>query len=118
MSRTNRRATRPHEALEVYKIAHSLGLRVHALTLKLPKHELYEDALRQYKAEYLHYLARAYASAEEMIEHLKYLLETGLAGRVEEECAALIDEYSVLCRKLFNYSSAVEQQHVSDRPRA
>jgi four helix bundle protein len=58
------------------------------MTLKLPKFELYEQgsqsrrasksvsaqiveghALRQYKAEYEHYLARSYASAEEVIEH-------------------------------------------------
>jgi hypothetical protein len=71
----NRCDTRPHERLDVYRIAHALGLRVHALSLKLPKHELYEEgsqarrssksvssqiveghALRQYKAEYLHYL--------------------------------------------------------------
>jgi four helix bundle protein len=117
----NRRGTRPHEKLEVYRIAHALGLRVHALTLKLPKHEMYEEgsqarrssksvssqiveghALRQYKAEYLHYLGRAYGSAEETIEHLDYLLETGSASRVEEECNALANEYSILCRKLFN----------------
>jgi hypothetical protein len=67
---TNRSGSRPHEKLEVYRIAHALALRVHALTLKLPKHEMYEEgsqsrrssksvssqvveghALRQYKAE-------------------------------------------------------------------
>ena len=127
---TNRYGARPHEKLEVYRIAHALGLRVHPLTLKLPKHEMYEEgsqarrssksvsaqvveghALRQYKAEYLHYLGRAYASAEETIEHLQYLLETGSAIRVENECHALIEEYGILCRKLFNYMSSVERQH-------
>ncbi len=72
-------------------MAHALALRVHAISLTLPKHELYEEgsqirrsskstsaqiveghALRQYKPEYLHYLARSYASAEETIEHLQY----------------------------------------------
>jgi four helix bundle protein len=129
-NRMTRRATRPHEKLEVYRIAHALGLRVHALTQKLPKHEMYEEgsqsrrsnksvsaqvveghALRQYKAEYLHYLGRAYASAEETIEHIDYLLETGSASRVEDECDSLADEYSVLCHKLFNYMTAVEKEH-------
>jgi four helix bundle protein len=68
-------------------------------------------ALRQYKAEYLHYLGRAYGSAEETIEHLQYLVETGSASRVEDECHALIEEYAVLCRKLFNYMSSVEKEH-------
>src|SRR5271157_5335373 len=127
---TNRCGARPHEKLEIYRIAHALGLRAHALTLKLPKHEMYEEgsqarrssksvsaqvveghALRQYKPEYLHYLGRAYASAEETIEHLQYLVETGSASRVENECRALEEEYGVLCRKLFNYMSSVEKEH-------
>ena len=68
-------------------------------------------ALRQYKAEYLRYLARSYGSAEETVEHLHYLVETGSASCVEEECRALVQEYTVLCRKLFNYMRAVEKEH-------
>src|SRR5436190_20075383 len=120
----------PHGKLEIYRLAHGLGTRVHAMTLKLPKFELYEEgsqvrrsaksvsaqiveghALRQYKAEYLHYLARAYASAEETIEHLAYLLETGSANAFADECQKLSDEYGLLTRKLFNYMRAVEKQH-------
>jgi four helix bundle protein len=126
----NRRRTRPHETLEVYRIAHALALRVHALSLKLPKHELYEEgsqvrrssesvssqiveghALRQYKPEYLHFLARSYGSAEETIEHLKYLYETGSGKAVEDECNLLMEECAVLCRKLFNYMEAVRKEH-------
>lgn len=126
----NRSGVRPHERLEVYRVAHALALRVHALSLKLPKYELYEEgsqarrssksissqiveghALRRYKAEYVHYLARSYASAEETIEHLRNLLETGSAVRVEKECCSLAAEYAVLCRKLFNYIQAVEKEH-------
>jgi four helix bundle protein len=127
---TNRCDARPQERLEVYRIAHALGLRVHALSLRLPKYEFYEEgsqarrssksvssqiveghALRQYKAEYLHYLVRSYGSAEETIEHLQYLLGTGSASRVEEECRSLVREYAVLCRKLFNYMRSVEAEH-------
>ncbi len=122
----NRRKGRPHESLEVYRVAHSLALRVHALTLKLPKLETYEEApqvrrasksvsaqiveghaLRQYKAEYLHYLARAYGSAEETIEHLRFLIETGSAAKGADECRELTAEYEVLCRKVFNYMGSV-----------
>jgi len=121
---------RPHQKLEVYRLAHALGWRVHALSLKLPKFELYEEssqirrssksvsaqiveghALRQYKAEYGHYLARAYASAEETIEHLLYLLETESAKSVADECKLLLEEYATLCRKLFNYMRSVEKRH-------
>jgi four helix bundle protein len=121
---------RPHEKLEVYRLAHAMALRVHKLSLNLPKFEMYEQgsqvrrssksvsaqiveghALRQYKAEYLHYLARAYGSAEETIEHLKLLHETGSAQRIEEECQSLAHEYGVLARKLFNYMRSVGRQH-------
>jgi len=129
---------RPHETLEVYRLAHALALGVHALSLTLPKHELYEEggqlrrasksvaaqiveghALRQYKAEYLHYLARAYASAEETIEHLRLLDETGSARANADDCRALLGDYATLCRKLFNYMRAVAKLHDpkwADRP--
>lgn len=126
----NRRERRPHESLEVYRLAHALALRAHALSLKLPKFETYEQAsqlrrssksvssqiveghaLRQYKSNYLQYLARAYGSAEESIEHLQYLLETGSARSVQAECQSLCHEYGVLCRKLFNYMSSVRRGH-------
>ena len=129
------RSHRPHESLEVYRLAHALALRVHPLTMKLPKHEMYEEgsqtrrssksvasqiveghALRYYKAEYLHYLWRSYASAEESIEHLQYLLETGSAKVQESECGELVDQYVVLCRKLFNYIESVEKHHDPSRP--
>ncbi|HEY3391897.1 MAG TPA: four helix bundle protein, partial [Lacipirellulaceae bacterium] len=127
---------RPHKQLEVYRSAHLLGLQVHAMTLKLPKFELYEEgsqsrrssksvssqiveghALRQYKPEYLHYLARAYASAEETIEHLEYLLETGSAKAAAADCESLIRNYDTLCRKLFNYQEAVQRGHDPRRTR-
>jgi four helix bundle protein len=101
-----------------------------ALTLKLPRFELYEEgsqtrrssksvsaqiveghALRQYRLEYLHYLGRAYGSAEEVIEHLTYMMETDSAKNVFEECRNLRREYTTLCRKLFNYMQAVQRQH-------
>ncbi|MAF83498.1 MAG: four helix bundle protein [Chromatiales bacterium] len=126
---------RPHESLEVYQLAHALGLRFHAMTFKLPSHELYEEgsqarrsaksvssqiveghALRQYKGEYLHYLARAYASAEETIEQIRNLLETGSARRVTDDCHELSDEYAILCRKLFNYRSSVQRKHDPSPP--
>jgi four helix bundle protein len=134
-SNSSRRSKRPHEDLEVYRLAHELGLRVHPLSLKLPRHELYEEgsqvrrssksvasqiveghALRRYKSEYLHYLWRAYASAEETIEHLFNLIDTGSAGAMSEQCETLLDEYSTLCRKLFNYITAVERRHDPSRP--
>jgi four helix bundle protein len=128
--KTNRREARPHEMLEVYRLAHALAIQVHGVSLKLPKHELYEEgsqirrsaksvssqiveghALRRYKPEYLHYLARAYGSAEETIEHLRLLLETRSANGLEDNLQLLAEQYAVLCRKLFNYMRSVEKEH-------
>jgi four helix bundle protein len=127
---------RAHEQLEVYRLAHELGVRVHKMSLKLPTFERYEEAsqirrssksvsaqiveghaLRNYKSEYIHYLARAYASAEETLEHLRFLVDTGAAKLVnqDEACLELIAKYEVLCRKLFNYTESVFAKHNSSR---
>lgn len=84
-----------YHKLEVYVLAHELAVKVHRLTLTLPKFELHEEgsqirrsaksvsanivegfALRKYKKKYLRYIQRAYASSEETLEHLRLLFET------------------------------------------
>ncbi len=76
-----------YRKLEIYKRSHELAVKVHAMTLTLPKYEMYEEgsqirrsaksvssnivegySLRKYKNEFFLYLNRAYASAEEIIE--------------------------------------------------
>ena len=75
-----------HKKLDVYQLAHQLAVSVHKMTVSLPTLERYEEgsqirrsgksissnivegyALRRYKAEFVHYLFRAYGSAEETI---------------------------------------------------
>lgn len=115
--------------LEIYNLAHSLGVAIHEMTLKLPKFETYEEAsqirrsaksvstnivegfaLRKYKNEYIHFLYRAYGSSEETLEHLRYLFET----------KSLIDEnvyiyLSSECKKLngmiFRFIQSVERNY-------
>ena len=126
--------TRPHDQLEVYRLAHGLALRVHALSLRLARIEAYEEAtqirrssksvaaqiveghaLRRYKAEYVHYLSRAYGSAEETIEHLRFVLDTRSADAVRAECDDLLEQYDQFTRKLFNYLQAVKTHHDPER---
>jgi len=85
-----------YRRLDVYQLAHALGIRIHAMTRKLPSFERFEEgsqvrrscksvsalivegyALRKHRDEFLHYLHRALASADETKEHLDYLYETG-----------------------------------------
>ena len=117
---------RPHEKLDVYQLAHQLAVQVHRLSLQLPRFEIYEQAsqvrrssksvsaqiveghaLRNYPKDYIRFLHRAYASAEESIEHIRLLLETASASDHSTEWLELSSEYETLCRKLYNYTSVV-----------
>ena len=67
-------------------------------------------ALRKYKAEYLHYLYRAYGSAEETIEHLDYLWQTESLTD-ESLYRNLISDGQQLNRQLFTFIQGVERSH-------
>jgi four helix bundle protein len=111
--------------LDIYNLSHQLAVEVHEMSLKLPKHEMYEEGsqirrssksvsaqivegycLRKYKNEYLHYLYRSYASAEETIEHLEYLHDTKSLS--DEVFRNLRDRYEDLCKKEFKFIQSVE----------
>jgi four helix bundle protein len=115
--------------LEVYQIAHALGVRIHAMTLKLPWFENREEGsqirrssksvsaqivegyrLRKYRDEYLHYLHRAAASADETREHLDYLVETG-SLRDLAEYSYLATQANNLVAKLTRFIVGVERDH-------
>src|SRR5262245_64639501 len=82
--------------VEAYVMAHALAVRIHDMTMRLPRFELYEEGsqvrkssksvssqivegyrLRKYRNEFLHYLHRAAGSADENREHLDFLFECG-----------------------------------------
>ncbi len=127
-------ATEGYERLHVYQIAHKLAVEIHAMTLTLPKYEMYEEgsqirrsskrvsasivegyALRQYKAEFIQYLLRAYGSAEETVEHLDLLNETGSLNNLPLY-TALKDKATQLNRQLLRFIQGVQQQH--EKPNA
>lgn len=130
MREDEKTGVRSHEKLALYRMAHDLAVQVHKLSLKLPRLELYEEApqvrrssksvasqivegraLRRYKADYLRYLNRAYASSEETMEHIHFLLETGSAEICRAEWVETLASYDRLTRSLFKYVRAVEEQH-------
>jgi four helix bundle protein len=113
---------RTHKKLKIYQLAHALAVKVHRLTLNLPRYQQFEEAgqmrrssksvssqiveghaLRQYRNEYLRYLARSYASAEETMEHLTFAEETAVESSIEAECGQIVAGYESLCHKLQNY---------------
>lgn len=81
--------------LEVYKISKTLAVRIHAMSLKLPKFEMFEEGnqirrsskavtativegygRRRYKADFIKYLVFAQSECDETIVHLDFLFET------------------------------------------
>jgi four helix bundle protein len=118
-----------HNQLEIYKTAHAPAVKVHELSMLLPSFERFEEgsqvrrsaksvssdivegyALRKYKNEFLHYLFRAYGSAEETAEHLKFLFETK-AVKDEDAFRELLSEYDKLCGKIMRYIQAVDREY-------
>lgn len=118
-----------YKKLDIYKRAHQLAVEVHLMSLQLPKFEMYEEGgqirrssksvsaqivegycLRKNKNEFLQYLNRAYASAEETVEHLELLFETKSLDD-EDLFKKLMQEYETLCGKIFRFIKSVIEEH-------
>ncbi|TET23408.1 MAG: four helix bundle protein [Candidatus Cloacimonadota bacterium] len=123
---------RAYKKLKVYQLSHELSVRVHKMSLNLPKFEMFEEGsqirrssksvsnnivegyvLRKYKREYIHYLYRALASSVETIEHLDYLYETG-SLQDKHSYESLLEAYKKLGSMLYKYIRAIEKGHESD----
>jgi four helix bundle protein len=112
-------------AIEIYKLAYELAIKVHYESLKLPSFELYEqgsqirrsskgikDAIsegygrRKYKADYVKFLTYSIASCDETTNHITTIKELypELNGFNELEI-----EYDMLGRKINNYLQYAEE---------
>ena len=117
--------------LRVYASAHDLAVRIHKMTLALPRFEMFEEgsqirrsskrvsasivegyALRHYKAEYLHYLHRAHGSAEETLEHLDFLWDTRSLTD-EKLYRDLRAGYLEVNPQLYTFLQGVQRQHIA-----
>jgi len=114
--------------LDIYKLAHSLALEIHKLTLLLPNFEQYEIGSqirkaskstsanivegygrKKYKADYIRFLVFAHASCDETMEWLNYINE--LYPDLHEKVMELIAKNEELGRKLNRFISSVEKMH-------
>jgi four helix bundle protein len=121
-----------YQKLDVYKLSHELAIKIHEMTMSLPKFEMYEEGsqirrsaksvpanivegycLRKHKNEFLLYLNRSYASAEETIEHLDILSQTK-SLKDDNLYKKLRDEYETFCKMLFKFIQSVIETH--DKP--
>ena len=121
------------EKIEAYGLSYDLAIRIHRMTLTLPKFESFEEGsqvrrsskrvsacivegftLRKYKALYLNFLYRGLASSDETQLHLKFLRTTGSLAS-EETSKGLLNRAQHVSGKLFSFICSVEQNHQTPR---
>lgn len=113
--------------LEIYKESRRLAVEVHAMSLKLPKFELYEEGSqirrssksvtsmivegygrRRYKADFVKYLVYSQSECDETMVHLDFLEETGSAtdpGKIDQ----LKRDYDSLSKRINKFTQWVEE---------
>ena len=104
--------------LEIYQESKRLGVLVHAMTLKLPKFEQYEEGSqlrrsskavataivegygrKRYKADYLKHLVYALTECDESVLHLDFLFETG-SLKNEDDYRRFKTSYDLLSKRI------------------
>ena len=122
-----------YKNLEVWQIAKELSIKIHKMTLSLPKFEMYEErsqirrssksirsnivegyGRRRYKNEFLRFITFSIASTDETIDHLETLYETGSLTN-EELFNSLLEKANLLDKKLIRFLESVEKQHISSK---
>ncbi len=109
-----------YKDLEIYQISYKLALDIHALSLKMPKFELYEEGSqirrasksivanivegfgrRRYKKEFIRFLTFAHASCDETKVHLNCIFDTDYIPKeiFNKYCV----EYDKLGQKIHNF---------------
>ena len=115
-----------YKDLDIYTKSYSLALKVHKLSMSLPRHEMYEEGSqvrrssksipacivegygrRRYKADFVRFLVYAHASCDETLLHLQFLKDT--CDLKNEQIDLLIDSYNELGRKINQFVQYVEK---------
>ena len=111
--------------LEIYQTAYRLAIKVHRMTLTLPKYEMYEQGSqvrrstksikdnivegygrKRYKQEFIRYLVFAHASSDEAISQLTMIDEIHFESK---KLTDLISVYEILGRRIFKFMEYAEQ---------
>ena len=110
--------------LEIYQMSYGLAIRVHKMTLTLPKYEIYEQGSQirrstksikdnivegygrnRYKNEFISFLIYAHSSCDEATSQLTMIDEIHFDSKGLTD---LISEYEILGRKINKFVSYVE----------
>ncbi len=116
--------------LEIYKLAHEMGVASHFLSLRLPRYELNETGSqlrraaksvsanivegygrRRYKNDFIKFLVYALASCDETSEHLLYIRDCHSDFAIEAD--GLETKNRELARRLNRFIKIVIQKHNS-----
>ena len=116
-----------YKDLDIFKTSKELAIRIHQVSLTLPKFELYEEASqirrsskaisaaivegygrRRYKAEFIRYLVIAQAECDETILHLDFLFET-FSFTDATLYDSLKDSYDLLSKRINKFIQWVEE---------
>ena len=122
-----------YKNLEVWKLARELVNNIHAMSLNLPKFELYETGSqirrsvtsiksnivegygrRNYKQDFIRFLIYAQASNDETTNHLETLYETK-SLKNEELYKNIHARLELLGRKLNRFIQSVQNEHKSNK---
>lgn len=114
-----------YKDLDIYRMSFDLFLKIHPLSLKLPKYELYElgsqirrsaDSVvsnivegygrRMYKAEYIRFLVFAHSSNDETLNHIMKI--SILYPDLKSDFQLLEQEYNLLGSKINSYIKYVQ----------
>ena len=115
-----------YKDLDIYKISFDLFIRSHRVSMKFPKHELFElgsqirrssDSVnsnivegygrRKYQKDFIKFLTYSHSSNDETLNHFKKIKV--LYPQFDKEVTGLIDEYDLLGGKIHNFIEYVIQ---------
>jgi len=116
-----------YKDLDIYNLSYDLAVRIHKMTLSLPKYELFEEGSqirrsskgitscivegygrRKYKADFIKFLIYAHASCDETILHLNFIKDTHDVDKKEIEY--FFKGYNELGSKINKFIQYVETQ--------
>jgi len=116
-----------YKDLEIYKLSYDLAIKIHKMSLELPKYEMYEEGSqirrsskaitscivegygrKKYKADFIKFLIYAHASCDETILHLNFIKDIHQLNK--KEMKYFLDTYNELGSKINRFIQYVEKE--------
>ncbi len=113
-----------YKDLEIYKMAYDLAIKVHKMSLTLPKYELYEQGSqvrrssksvkdnivegygrKRYKDDFIRFLIFSQSSCDEAVSQLNMISDIHF---LENPLNELINDYDILGKKINKFIQYVE----------